>query len=216
MKKLGLKEQIFIAVVVAVLMIIVCAVFIWKPQYDRVASAQQQQKEEESNLQSKIAELEGLKQAKKDAPQIESESLKLNKQMPEDQDIATLVVELEQAAKDSGVKILDLDFTNPAVIKNYSTISFSGGVQGTYFNIADYIYQITAMPRQIKISKIDLEYSDEGYPLLSASIDYTTYVYSTDVEEGEGTTGGTSSGSSASEQKVNKAKDATDSGGSKL
>lgn len=179
MKKLGIKEQIFIAVALSVLIVVLCGVILWKPQIDRISTYQKQQQEQDSLLSKKQAELTSLKLAKKEAPKNEAESLVLNKSMPEEEDIPSLVVDMEETAIQSNVKLLKFEFSEPSVLSTYSYIDFKGEAVGSYFNLADYLYNLSQMPRQVKIKSLVFEVSEEGYPLINVKVDYRTYVYTT-------------------------------------
>lgn len=179
MKNLGLKEQIFIAIGVNFLIVILCVIFLWKPQLDKIGSANAELKNKEAEITEKKSELEERKKAKLEAPKVESQSLNLSKSMPEEEDIPSLMVEMDQVANETNIKILKLKFTEPVVTETFSTIDYEGEMEGTYFNLADFFYEISQMPRQVKIKTIELEHSSEGYPLLIAKIKLATYAYTT-------------------------------------
>jgi type IV pilus assembly protein PilO len=179
MKNLGIKEQIFIAIGLAVLIVVLCAVFLWKPQFDRVSNAKTELQNLENQLAQKKSELQKLQQAKAEAPKVESESLSLSKSIPEEEDVPSLIVEIEQVATESNVKLLNLNFTAPQVNGSYSTMNFSSEVDGSYFNLADFFYEVSQMPRQVKVKSIDFSMGQNGYPILSTKVEFETYVYTT-------------------------------------
>lgn len=173
----NIKEQIMIGIVSLVLVTVIFGLLIVKPQYDSFSEAKALQTQEASTKQTKQAELNGLKAAKTDAASTEAKSLSLNKKMPQEADLPTILVELDELGRENNIKVLDITPTEPVAGNGYSTIAIELKVVGTYFNITDFLYNLAKMPREYTVGDVTIDIDEQGYPLLSASISANTFIY---------------------------------------
>lgn len=185
----NIREQILVGVTAVVILTVIFGVFMFKPQYDRLSDAQSQQAEEKQTQETKKAEIASLKAAKDNAAATEAKSLALGKRMPEEADLPTVIVELDDLGKRHNVKVHDIAATTASPGSGYSYIPIDVKASGTYFNITDFLYGIVKLPREYSVGTADLEIAEAGYPILSANIKLYTFVYtpnatSTDAQSG--------------------------------
>jgi len=177
----NVKEQIIIGITVTILVFVVFGVFVFKPQYDKYSDARNRQEKEVQEQQTKQAELDSLKVAKKEAALTEAKSLSLNKKMPEETDLPSVLVELDNLGLETDVKVLDITPSQAVPASGYSSLPVDLNVVGSYFNITDFLYKLVRLSREYTVGDVSLEIAEQGYPLLSANIKTTTYIYSPNV-----------------------------------
>lgn len=185
-----------IGITLVVLITIIFGVFVFKPQYDRFSEARSNQEKELQEQVSKKNELAELKMAKKDAALTEAQSLSLSKRMPEEADLSSILVELDNLGRETNVKVLDITPSEVTPATGYSTLPVELKVVGTYFNLADFTYKLVKLPREYTLGDISVEIAEQGYPLLSATIKTNTFVYSPTASEASSTQSGTTSSTS--------------------
>ncbi len=173
----NVKEQILIGLTIVILLAVVFGVFVFKPQYDRFSDAQGKQTEEQQTQETKKAELASLKAAKDNAAATEAKSLSLSKRMPEDVDLPTVLVELDELGKRHNVNVFDIAPTVATASSGYSYVPIELKISGTYFNITDFLYGIVKLPREYTLGNVDVEISDAGYPILSATVKVYAFTY---------------------------------------
>lgn len=176
-KSLNIKEQIIIGIAAVILITVIFGLFVFKPQLDRYSDARTRQEKEIQAQQDKQAELDSFKAVKSDAAVTEAKSLSLSKRMPEEADLPSILVELDNLGRETDVKVLDITPSEVAAASGYSSLPVRLNVVGTYFNITDYIYGLVKLSREFTVTDVSLDVYDEGYPLLSADISTTAYVY---------------------------------------
>jgi len=196
----NVKEQIIIGIAVTILVFVVFAVFVFKPQYDKFSDSRSRQEQELQQQQSKQAELDNLKVAKKEAALTEAKSLSLNKQMPEETDLPSVLVELDNLGQETDVKVLDITPSPIVPASGYSNLPVDLNVVGSYFNITDFLYKLVRLPREYTVGDVSLEIAEEGYPFLSANIKTTTYLYSPNATPTSAAAGGNSDSTSTSQK----------------
>ncbi len=172
----NIREQIIIGITAIVVIAVVFTVLVFKPQFDRYSDARSRQKKELATQQTKQAELDGLKVAKQDAALTEAKSLSLSKRMPEEADLPSILVELDELGKEHNVKVLDITPATLVPNTGYSSIAIELKVAGSYFNVTDFLYGLVKMPREYTVGTVGLE-TEDTYPVLTASVNVTTYVY---------------------------------------
>ena len=173
----NIKEQILIGLTIVILLAVVFGVFVFKPQYDKFSDAQGKQTEEQQTQEKKKTELASLKGAKDNAAVTEAKSLSLSRRMPEEADLPTVLVELDELGKRHNVKVLDIAPTEATASTGFSYIPVELKIAGTYFNITDFLYGIVKLPREYTLGNVDVEISDAGYPILSATVKAYAFTY---------------------------------------
>ena len=75
--KLAPRDQIILAVVVAVLILLGFGILVVRPQFSRIAELRAQQQEELKKKQNAVATLQRLQEAKKEAAETESKLIEI-------------------------------------------------------------------------------------------------------------------------------------------
>lgn len=199
----NLKEQILIGVTLIVLVTVIFGVFIFKPQYDSFNEARSNQEKELQDQEAKKIELAGLQNDKKGAAVTEAKSLSLSKRMPEEADLPSVLVELDNLGNETNVKVLDITPSEAIPSSGFSTMPVELSVVGSYFNLADFTYKLVKLPREYTLGDISLEEAEQGYPLLKGSLRVNTYIYGADASQSsaaKGSTGSTGTSQTTSTQ----------------
>lgn len=112
-------------------------------------------------------------------------------QLPEQNEVAELLDQLRGAAGAAGVVFSALQNTGPVAeeVQGVRLLGFSLATQGTYSQTIDFLRTLEALPRFTKVRRVGLTAGEAGSdPVLSASYDFTVYVY-TGLGTGETGTG---------------------------
>jgi type IV pilus assembly protein PilO len=136
------------------------------------------QKEQQlAGLEQSVAELEN---ARRNAPEIERQILEYSKRIPEQEEIPTLVVQIEQVAEGAGVTQL---LITPGAAGpgpgggDFSVIPLTMSFEGTYENMTDFLLRVRNLSRLVTINELtyaEAEAAAAGGETTAAATDTTT------------------------------------------
>ena len=135
------------------------------------------QKEQQlAGLEQSVAELEN---ARRNAPEIERQILEYSKRLPEQDEIPTLVVQIEQVAEGAGVTQL---LITPGAAGpgpgggDFSVIPLTMSFEGTYENMTDFLLRVRNLSRLVTINELTYAEAEAaaGGETTAATTDTTT------------------------------------------
>ncbi|MGZ8566038.1 MAG: type 4a pilus biogenesis protein PilO [Actinomycetota bacterium] len=184
--------------VVAVLFLLVLVL----PKMTEVSAAEEDLKAAEAEQQTLESRLQVLEDTRDDAGQYEAIIEEAQRQIPPTAEEASLLLLIQGAATEAGMDVLGLTPGVPTFDdqKGLSVIVVNVNAEGTYFDVADFMYNIETLPRAAVVTSLSLapgELDTSGVPRLTATA--TINLYTTDSSAGPGsvpgvTTGGSSDG----------------------
>jgi len=181
---------------VAILMIVLLVL----PKMGQVSTAQDTLDETHRQGQTLESQLRALEDAKAAAPQARKTIAEVHRRIPPVADEPGLILLLQNAAIDAGIDLVSLSPGNPTLdtTTNLSTIQVSVSATGTYFDIAQFMYQIETLPRAAIVLNMSLAPGSgsgtSGAPLLTLTAAVQTYT--SDTSAGPGSEPGPTSGES--------------------
>lgn len=156
-----------------------------------------QKEAQKAQLEQSIAQLE---QIRRDAPNIERQILELSKRIPEQAEIPTLVVQIEQVAREAQVTQLRIEPGQPEAPSgggDFSRIPITMSFEGTYEEMQDFLLFVRNLARLVTVNEVSYAEAEpaggEGTvnrdveDLLTVEIQAETYVQ---PAAGETTAGG--------------------------
>ncbi|MGH3022590.1 MAG: type 4a pilus biogenesis protein PilO [Gaiellaceae bacterium] len=190
-----MKRQVPIAVIVVPILLVVAAVgyfFLVKPKQD-----------EAGRLDEEIAKLETMYDvalAAQRQPQVEETTIRVadlfrvTKAMPDEEDMAGIILELNSVAVASGVDFVSITPSGATVRSTYSAIPINLTFEGNYYDLTDFLFrlrnlvsvrdgELEAEGRLFTLDSLNLTGGSEGFPRITAALTVTAYVYSTTPPE---------------------------------
>lgn len=140
--KLRGKEIYIIAGVVGVVLIAAWFFLFFNPVRSKLANLSKQIDTATTTLSSKKLELVSYQQLKSTAPQSKVDLVRLGKMMPSEGNVPSVIVELTQTAKLSGLSFTGITPSLPSAGSPFGMQSLSLKLQGTYFDLEDYLYRL--------------------------------------------------------------------------
>jgi type IV pilus assembly protein PilO len=107
-----------------------------------------------ANLQQDVAQLEGVR---RNAPELERQLLEYSKRIPEEPEIPTLVVQIEEIARASGVTQLSIVPGSPGSPPgggNYSVLPITMTFEGTYEELQEFTRRVDNLVRLVTINDV--------------------------------------------------------------
>lgn len=185
-----MKRQIPIVVVIApaLLMVAVVGYFLLvKPKQDESARLA----EEIAELQGKVDAALAAKHADGRAAETTirvADLFRLTKAMPDKTDMPGIMLELDSVAAGAGVGFSSITPGAPSVKTGYSAIPINLSFQGSYYDLADFLFRIRnlvvvrdgelgADGRLFSLDSLSLQEGPLGLPQVQAALTVNAYVY---------------------------------------
>jgi Tfp pilus assembly protein PilO len=184
------KRQVPAAAVVAVVAVLV-AVFgyflLVKPKSGEAGRLE----DEIANVQAQIdAELAAQRRQAEPSVRIKvADIFRLTKAMPDDDDMAGIVLELNAVAAAAGVDFVAISPMEPGGGAGYTTIPINLTFEGNYYDLTDFLFrlrnlvlvrkgELEADGRLFTLDSLDLQEGSAEFPQIQAALTVTAYVYS--------------------------------------
>lgn len=169
-------QKLIIAVVL--IAVVAAAVFfaLILPEYQKMASLDDDIAASEAEIDSARAQLEQRQAVKARSPQIEAELLALANELPENPEMPSLIIELQDTVNTSGMEFVSIQPREPEVRDGgYIAIPSEMVAVGTWQDCVDLLQRLRRITRQVRI----VEFTTEVYEDPNAteeSADTTTEV----------------------------------------
>jgi len=198
-----------------VLGVIILAVAVWflvlQPIRSDIASTDQEIESMRARLQTAQAKLAQAEVKRQEAKYNQARLLELAKMVPESEEIPSLIVELEDVARQSGVNLSSITPGEPAELSGIPAryVPVDLQVSGSYFDLGDFVYRLERMVgrpgRLLAVKTINLEVkSGEGEvsPGQSPKLQATITVYAFAAGETASTSGSAAAGATGTSQET--------------
>ncbi len=138
------KRDIWILAGLGVVVLIVAWYFLLlKPKQDDLSQAQDQFATDQQKLADNQKKIDTIDTQRATARQANSDLLKLNKLVPADEQIPSLIIELQQTANDADVDFMNIKPDPPvAGTGGYTVLPIELKFEGSFFDINDFLYRV--------------------------------------------------------------------------
>jgi type IV pilus assembly protein PilO len=148
---------VILGLLVVLLLVVGYYFLLLGPLLNRLDERAQERSDKEArlaNLQQDVAQLE---QVRRNAPELERQILEYSKRIPEEPEIPTLVVQIEEIARASGVTQLSIVPGTPGSPPgggNYSVLPITMTFEGTYEELQDFTRRTDNLARLVTINDV--------------------------------------------------------------
>jgi type IV pilus assembly protein PilO len=162
---------------------------------DEQAQAREAKQAQLAQLQQEVNELE---EVRRNSPEIERQLLELNKRIPTQPEIPTLVVQIEEIADAAGVTQVSIQPGSPGPPPgggDFSVQPITMSFEGTYDQLQDFLLRTRNLARLVTVNSVTYEEAAEATTaeptieqMLQVEIEADVYFQPTGVTSGESTT----------------------------
>ncbi len=131
-----------------------------------------QKEQQRAQLEQSVAELENVR---RNAPQIERNILEYSKRLPEQEEIPTLIVQIEQIAEGAGATQLLITPEVPGAAGggtagaaaappaggDFTRIPITMSLEGTYLEMQDFLFRLKNLSRLVTVNEVTFEELEE-------------------------------------------------------
>lgn len=192
------RAPILVAVGFAVLVVLAVLFFVM-PKFSEISSAQEDITAAQQQEGSLRAQLAVLQEAQAQAPATKREIQKVENQVPPTADLPALIRLLREAADRAAVDLFQFSPSSPTVSASgdFSVISTSVNVTGSYFSLDDFLFRLESLPRAAKVTNVTISpgggsTTETGTTTTSTSLtlQLTVEFYTSDLSAGPGSVPG--------------------------
>lgn len=185
-----MKKQIPVALVLVPALVIVAAVgyfLLLKPKQDESARLDAEIAELQTKLDAALAARQEPKQ--RGVTIRAADVFRLTKAMPDDDDMAGIILQLNAVAASAGVDFVSIA-PGPAVPgSGYSSVPITLTFEGSYYDLTDFLFRLRSLVivrdgelqadgRLFALDTLDLHEGPEGFPQIQAALSVSAFVYS--------------------------------------
>jgi Tfp pilus assembly protein PilO len=146
-------------------------------------------KKQIAETESKIDEYRTLSaQAKAAAPIRVADLFRLEKAMPNEVDMAGIVLELSRIARETGIEFESITPQGPLAQPGYQALPVTLVFDGNYFELSDFLYRLRSLVRVrtgrlaaggrlFVVDSISFSESEKSFPRIQASVVVNAYIF---------------------------------------
>ena len=149
--RIGPREQVLLVIAVVVLVLVALGVFLVGPELRKMSSLDSQISDARAEVAAAQTLLASREQSKSRAADTEAKWLRLANLVPDAPDLPSLIVELQDAAFDSGVQLLGVTPSPPKGAAGYYAVPVQLEIVGTWSDTVDYLQRLTKLTRGVRV-----------------------------------------------------------------
>lgn len=194
LRKIGTAPKpVQIAVILVLVIAILGAIgwFVVRPQFETLEQEERTEQDLRETFEEKQSRAANLEAYKKQLAQMEESFGAMLRQLPDETDMESLLVDLSQTSVAAGLEVKYFEPGNERQQEFYAEYPIELRVAGTYHEFGDFVSGLAALPRIVTLHDIQIKPSGDGNGTgenvdLSMQLEAKTYRY---LEEGGGGNG---------------------------
>lgn len=197
------KRGPLIAAAIVIALLVVAIMVLVLPKMHQVSDAKNNLAQAAAQQQTLGTQLKALQEAQSQAPHNKAIIASVQRQIPPTADEPGMLLLTTNAATQAGIKLWQFTPTNPVAgtgTNTLTTIPLAFTVKGSYFALAEFLYNIETLPRVAKVQSSSISVGQSGSSTTSSTSQLqmtgTINFYTTDTSAGPGSEPGPTSGSS--------------------
>lgn len=186
-------KPVQIAVIVVLMIAIIGAIgwFVVRPQFETLEQEERTEQDLRETFKEKQSRAANLEAYEKQLAQMEESFGAMLRQLPDETDMESLLVDLSQTSVAAGLEVKYFEPGNERQQEFYAEYPIELRVAGTYHEFGDFVSGLASLPRIVTLHDIAIKPSDNGNDTgqnveLAMELEAKTYRY---LEEGGGGNG---------------------------
>ena len=158
------RTILILGILIIVILIVGYYFLLLSPLRQTYADRVQERSEKQAQLQDLQQQVADLEEIRRDAPNIERQLLEFSKRIPTQPEIPTLVVQVEEVARLSGVTQLSIAPGAPAPPPgggDFQTIPVTMTFVGTYEELQDFMLRLLDLSRLVTVNSVTYDKAEE-------------------------------------------------------
>ena len=154
--KISPRAEIVIALVIIAMVTLGMVFFVVVPQFNALAEQDRQLAKANQDIQSAQNLLNQRQSSKARAAQTQVDLMRLENQIPDDPQLPSLIIELQNTANEAGLVFSKITPAAPAAKDGYTTVPVGVLLQGRWSDCVDYVHRIEKLDRRVRVLSLKL------------------------------------------------------------
>ena len=167
--KLSSRDTLIVAVVAMVVVAGLVIFFGIAPRFAELGRLDREIAAADQRIAEAQAVLARRQEAKSESAKTQAELLALANKMPDQPELSTLIIELQDTANEAGLDFVMINPTEPAVDAGFSKIAMDMTVTGQWADIIEYLRRLAKLDRQVRILHVVVRGATTGLPAAEAA-----------------------------------------------
>lgn len=149
-----------IGVAVLLLLIVLGYMIVVGPLLGRLSDRAEERDAKEAQLSQLMAEVQDLERVRNNSGELGERILELNKRVPEEPEVPTFVVQVQEIAEASGVTQVRIEPGTPGAPAQggpYSIVPITMTFEGTYEDLRDFLLRANELARLVTVNSVAYE-----------------------------------------------------------
>lgn len=172
--KLTPRDQLIVGIAIIVLGAVLFSVFLIYPQIQKRQELIAKQDEVQKQVLSAEATLARLKEAKAQSLVNRAELMRIANQVPDDPEMPTLIVQVQDIANQSGVEFVSITPAEPQAEGSVQTVQLAIALTGEFRDCVDFLTRLWALTREVRVANMTMV--AQTYPTLSVNLSAKAFV----------------------------------------
>lgn len=183
-------KEIYIVTAVIIVVVAVAWWFLfYSPQRDNVKKYSEQIETGQQTLASLKQDLRRLEEYRKTAPQTQADLLRLNKMMPPESGIPSIIVELTRTASQAGLDFVRIEPGAVTAGQTFGVEPITLKLVGRYYDLEDFLFRLESYVeyrnseflvtgRLLQVANVEIsEGPGDGFPVIEVTITVNAYLW---------------------------------------
>ncbi len=153
------RAQLIATIAGVVVVLLIFFLFFLKPRQTSLSDARAQVDSEQATTQQLSTQLAQLKSIKANAPQLRNQLAKLNGAVPDNDQIAGFILQVQKEADKAGVDFVQVTPAAPAIPPEGTSLGQVGvtiAADGSYFSLQDLVNRIYHFKRALRVDTLTM------------------------------------------------------------
>ncbi len=174
--KITPRQQVVIAGVGFGLLILALIFFLVLPQIVRMGSLRAEESSARQEYDAAKTTLKQLEDIKKSSRKTETELLRLERRAPEEAELPSLMIQIEDTAKKAGISFVSIIPKDPEQKVDYKIVSLEISTNGYFYPLLDFVYRLEKLPRILNVVSIEIKEGEDELPNIETTIKANAYI----------------------------------------
>lgn len=202
--KLGARQQILIATILGILILVGFIFLLWMPRYRELNELNKEKESKEKANQQDEDRIAQYERMVKELPKIEAKLEELNLKMPAQPGLSSIIRNIQQISKEAGVDFVSIKPAEITQGAQYAELPMEIVVTGRFHDVVDFLYRVYTLPRKMKTTAVSIAEAEAGLPYIEVTVNSSAFMFgqAPQIESGEGakkTSGGAKEDSTKSD-----------------
>jgi Tfp pilus assembly protein PilO len=156
------RNRLILTIAAAALVVLALVALLLYPQFQKLSALNSEVAAASAQAEAAKLQLEARRGFKDRAIETDAKWLRLMNQVPDTPDLASLIIELQDTAFDSGVQVVSVTPAQPTLVSTFQSIPVSVEILGTWSDTVDYAQSLLKLDRGLRVISFNVKVTNDA------------------------------------------------------